>query len=232
MTGLSKWRLQLRWSCCYHTVICHLSDGERKSWMLTTSRWQSSYQIKMRLVWQPLLLPTDISGPVPSAATVINYQASHRSGSDALLKYVKMWDCHARISSKSVKWTSWFATTTSANWSQLFSACFLFFSACLKHSYKHVTWTSIPTRLRTPCTSTWAHRTRSSLLVASGSFTRQRRGHIRVLWQRLSPACVLCLVLLHQFKKQFGKVIISHVAVKMKTLRAVVYAGILVASVI
>lgn len=169
MTGLSKWRLQLRWSCCYHTVICHLSNGERKSWMLTTSRWQSSYQIKMRLVWQPLLLPTDISGPVPSAATVINYQASHRSGSDASLKYVKMWDCHARISSKSVKWTSWFATTTSANWSQLFSACFLFFSACLKHSYKHVTWTSIPTRLRTPCTSTWAHRTRSSLLVASVS---------------------------------------------------------------
>lgn len=44
-----KWRLQLRWSCCYHTVICHLSDGERKSWILTTSRWQSSYQIKMRL---------------------------------------------------------------------------------------------------------------------------------------------------------------------------------------
>lgn len=179
-----------------------------------------------------MLLLTDISGPVPSAATVINYQASHRSGSDALLKYVKMWDCHARISSKSVKWTSWFATTTSANWSQLFSACFLFFSACLKHSYKHVTWTSIPTRLRTPCTSTWAHRTRSFLLVASVSFTRQRRGHIRVLWQRLSPACVLCLVLLHQFKKQFGKVIISHIAVKMKTLRAVVYAGILVASVI
>ena len=92
---------QFSWkSCNYHNANCHLSDEDRKAWTLAIR--SQLYDINQAIILQRTLLRYH---PLPLVVLLyanISTSASYSLREDAMLRYVKMWECCAQTSNNNV----------------------------------------------------------------------------------------------------------------------------------